>query len=615
MPTLRTQTVATLILLMPGFAHAQPGTVINVPADVLQLDDGTTIETDTQVNLFEGGRIGDGVSAGAADGTSRNVEVNIFGGEVGRVFTAHPGSTINVTGGIFDDSVRIGASAGSGESARFNLSGGVLSTSNRVRNGGVFSMGGGQVRDLDAENGSIVEISGGYVSGTLRAESGGTVRVTGGSIGEDESNGLLAVRGGSDASVSGGLVRFEVASGGTLEVTGGQIGSGSIAGRDSSVTISGGIFRESFRTRLTGRVDLQGGGFMLDGAPVSGGVEVPIGSVLTGVLADGSVFMLSPDRAGGLEISTPRTGGDGIADGTLYLNERPIPAPTIGTLVVASAQAPTGLSRNEQLSLEPGGILGEFFTAVDSAISASGGVVGQNTELVRSELWLNGGTIGENLNTHHNSRVHVDGGVIEPFMQARTGSLVELRQGEIGRNLELYDSTLVVTGGSVGSFMEARSGSQVIISGGEIGRDLLASGSDVDISGGSITNLTLRDGSTLTMRGGSIGSSDSALRTFSEDAVHFVGSQFVINGVDVTEGLPVGKKVLVTDWNERIAGVLADGSEFDFVQTLSCRTCIGISDRSFLYVTRVPEPRCLVLALATSILMFGTQTRMSNSIC
>jgi hypothetical protein len=70
-------------------SQAQFTTIYNVPPDVAP----SSIGTDTQLNLFEGGWVGSFFRAGASDGTSTNVEVNVFGGFFGRA-TAYGGSRI-----------------------------------------------------------------------------------------------------------------------------------------------------------------------------------------------------------------------------------------------------------------------------------------------------------------------------------------------------------------------------------------------------------------------------------------------------------------------------------------------------------------------------------------
>jgi len=93
-------------------AQAQFDTVINLPDT-----DGTNpaefsgdsignngqIFSSTQLNLSDGGSIGDGFEAGDSSGLSTNVEVNISGGTVGNAFGALNGSAVNISGGTVGD--------------------------------------------------------------------------------------------------------------------------------------------------------------------------------------------------------------------------------------------------------------------------------------------------------------------------------------------------------------------------------------------------------------------------------------------------------------------------------------------------------------------------------
>lgn len=70
-------------------------TVINVPPQAAP----SSIGSDTQLNLADGGSLTANFAAGASDGSSSNVEVNIAGGTVGHHFSAYSGTTVNVSGG------------------------------------------------------------------------------------------------------------------------------------------------------------------------------------------------------------------------------------------------------------------------------------------------------------------------------------------------------------------------------------------------------------------------------------------------------------------------------------------------------------------------------------
>jgi hypothetical protein len=94
-PKIRPLLACLLVALLPAALYAQFTTIINVPPDIAP----NSIGQNTQLNLFDGGSIGDNFNAGASDGTSTNVEVNIAGGTVSTGLDAWGGSTVNISGG------------------------------------------------------------------------------------------------------------------------------------------------------------------------------------------------------------------------------------------------------------------------------------------------------------------------------------------------------------------------------------------------------------------------------------------------------------------------------------------------------------------------------------
>ena len=139
-----------------GQAYGEFSTTWIVPPQVAP----SSIGSDTQLNLFAGGEVGVFFEAGAEDGTSMNVEVNISGGTVNSFFDANSGSAVNITGGSVGDN--FDAWTGSA----MNISGGTVGSG------------------FDANSGSAVNIFGGEVNIYFDAHSGSTVNISGGSIGE-----------------------------------------------------------------------------------------------------------------------------------------------------------------------------------------------------------------------------------------------------------------------------------------------------------------------------------------------------------------------------------------------------------------------------------------------
>jgi len=135
-------------------------TVIDVPPSTIGDESG--IGSDTQLNVADGGTVGIRFNAGAADGSSTNVEVNISGGLIGRRIEAFAGSEINISGG------EVGADFDAFDGSVVNISGGFVGAR------------------FNALAGSTVSISGGFVDSFFDAFSGSTVNISGGEIGSGD---------------------------------------------------------------------------------------------------------------------------------------------------------------------------------------------------------------------------------------------------------------------------------------------------------------------------------------------------------------------------------------------------------------------------------------------
>jgi len=93
-----------------GPVYGQFTTIRDIPPEP-DIGDFEEIGSHTQLNLSAGGVIGFSFDAGAANGTSTHVEVNVSGGSVGRFFDANSGSEVNLFGTRFVlDSIDITAS-------------------------------------------------------------------------------------------------------------------------------------------------------------------------------------------------------------------------------------------------------------------------------------------------------------------------------------------------------------------------------------------------------------------------------------------------------------------------------------------------------------------------
>lgn len=227
---------------------------------------GDVLGPSSQLNLFAGGTVTDAFTAGPADGTGSNTEVNLLGGGIGRRFRAHAGSTVNVESG------RIGPA-----SVAFG--------------GSVFNVSGGQIDGgFDANAGSVINLSGGRIGSGLEAN-------------------------GAEINISGGEVRsgFRINGGTTVNLSGGSIGFRADANPGSTINMSGGFMDDGLHADPGSTINLFGTTFFLDGDTVSGlaiGQPLVISDRdvrLSGFLADGSFFdfRLDPVAAGGVDYFDP----------------------------------------------------------------------------------------------------------------------------------------------------------------------------------------------------------------------------------------------------------------------------------------------------------------------
>ena len=132
------------LFFYPILACGQFDTIINVPPDPAP---PFIASSNVQLNLFENGILPDSfrVTGGS------NLEVNIFGGEVGRSFRAIR-STVNIEGAIFDDFFL------AGDDSTVNIAGGTFGIFD-ASDGSTVIVTGGTIDRFDAQEGSIVDLS------------------------------------------------------------------------------------------------------------------------------------------------------------------------------------------------------------------------------------------------------------------------------------------------------------------------------------------------------------------------------------------------------------------------------------------------------------------------
>lgn len=253
--------------------------VINVDSSDSSLGDDVFIGSQTQLNVFDGGSIGEQFNFNAYlnnqlnDSTS-DIEVNITGGTVGHQFMALSGTTVNISGGATSGVFLAGSYSGQSTDVAVNITGG--------------SVGAGSGGQLQAYAGSVVNV----IDGTLGILSGdgGVVNIGGGTFGSGSLQGGISANLGSVVNIAGGAFSETPSSPG-----------GVVVYDNSVVNISGGSFTTSnrlFSARDGSEVNLFGTEFLLNGEEVDGlayGMPFEVTNremTLSGTLADGSPFSI-----------------------------------------------------------------------------------------------------------------------------------------------------------------------------------------------------------------------------------------------------------------------------------------------------------------------------------
>jgi hypothetical protein len=355
-------------------AYGHFTTVLNIPPDP-DIDDVQMIGSDTQLNLKDGGVIGRYFEAGAFDGTSADIEVNISGGSVDRYFKAYDGSVVNISGG----SVAVAFRANSGSEVNIsggsvdesfnafsevNISGGSVGDFFWANTGSVVNLSNGSVDDfLDANSGSVVNISGGTVGSFLDAKNGSVVNLSGGTVGN-----FVTANSGSVVNLSGSSVGsfFNANSGSVVNISDGSVGRLFAANSGSEVNISGGSVGDFFCANSGSEVNLFGTEYMLDSIDITAMLTPNIphtvnyrNVTLSGLLDVGFPFSFNLDSesvigkdyfdsSALLTITLMLPGdfdGDGIVDGEDFLLWQR--DPTVGLLSVWEANYGMGVPFSE----------------------------------------------------------------------------------------------------------------------------------------------------------------------------------------------------------------------------------------------------------------------------
>lgn len=534
----------SLLLLLPVACASRAGAQFTAIVNTPPTPTVTYVLANTQVNVYDGGNVAANVSLNNESWQNSKVELNVYGGVVGRYVNARRGSTTNIFGGkvqggfTANNGAVVNLAGGILESitvnidSELNITGGTLSGSTTVKSGGKFTVTGGTLGGgFHADPGSIVSISGGMLGDNVWIESGNTT-ISGGTFGNNArflasspinltgasfgtgfyGRGTLNMSAGSIGSsasfqygtlnLSGGKIDqwFTANSGATINMTGGSFGS--FTGQQgSTLNMSGGVLGTSAYTNAGSSVTLAGGEFKLDGIPIAGldtigntiPFNLPAGSLLSGVMADGTPFAYSS------------LDGDHFLDGTLKLKCAVVTAVVPGVIDLNHDPAPLGIRGGQTLIVPASSSLADNFIAGEgSSVVIFGGQVARNLEAVGAHVSIAGGSVGRWLDAFRGSTIDISGGVVGEAMDAFAGSVVNVSGGQIAEEFRVYSGgALNLSGGWIGDRFTAEIGSTVVISGAEFrldgqlvpGLDAAGSAVPINIPAGSALTGTLADGS------------------------------------------------------------------------------------------------------------------------
>ena len=278
---------------------------------------------------------------------------------------------------------------------------------------------------------------------------GGTATINGGTaIGRvlALSNGHITISGGKVLNTTfGGLEIFDA----QLDMTGGEVGEGFEVKDPAAVAnISGGRFGPRFKS-FSGRVNLFGGDFELNGVPIAGlsnagdsvQLNLPANSVLSGTLQDGTTFSLNSYA---LVYES-----DVIAPGTLYLHAVNLPSAPPAVIDVPAMPAPDGARSGQTINVNGGGALGPSFSAAPgSIVNVAGGLVEFNLEAIDATVNVFAGE-AQTITALLGSNINVFGGQVGEITTAG-GATARISGGDVVDDvLAANDGNIVVSGGAV----------------------------------------------------------------------------------------------------------------------------------------------------------------------
>jgi hypothetical protein len=630
-------------------------------------------ESGSKVNIT-GGRIGTGGNLNFSLAANSGSEVRVTGGAVGFAFAARDGSNVELVGGEFrlngDEFTGCGITLGSediftgtlsdGSSFSFsplagdqmeavNLTPAVLPTLdltpkivNSPVGNGPSGLRAGQT--LTVQSGGVLYENFSVVNATLNIEGGevaGGVEVVSGSV--NMSSGILG--GGANISpyitnefssgfdaldsvvnISGGVVgeRSSARRGSILNISGGTIETKFNAMAGSEVRISGGAFGPDFRANAGSDVELIGGEFRLNGVNYIGNtITLGSGDVFTGTLADGSTVVFSTwaaflgDKLDGVNLTR-------VALPTLDTNPTIVDSPMTG--------GPSGLRAGQVLTVQAGGVLGDYFSAINAVLDIEGGAVGEGLEVSQSTVSVSGGEVGRYFQAY-DSVVNISAGVVRDQLDARSGSIVNIYGGGVGSLSSSVNSVINMLGGIVQGDITAGAAGSVNITGGEVEGRINVLGGPVSISGGFVREgLAINNNGSVNISGGTIGGnltttsssgtevniSGGDLEGFftirSQVEFNLFGRYFHLDGIALSE-LQVGNAFTITDRNVNLSGLLADGTPFSlYLDSKNTIEDYFSPDATLTVTLVVPEPASIgLIMLGCCVLVWRRRSRSASA--
>ncbi len=248
--------------------HAQFATVINVPPN----PDPKYIFSDTQVNVLAGGALGAFLQSGVENGSTRNIEINVNGGTIGRQSFINAGTVLNVSAG------RVGYALEATARSVINISGGTVEHSLSAQNGAIVNVTGGMLDEEAGISDAQITVNGGTVGDDLGLFDGATLDVLSGNVG----SGLHMS--GSTANFSGGTTGGGILiTESTMNVMGGAVGNSVNVAHSSTVNISSGSLGARLLLQTSSVLNMEGGSLGPDAevrgndavANISGGTVGP----------------------------------------------------------------------------------------------------------------------------------------------------------------------------------------------------------------------------------------------------------------------------------------------------------------------------------------------------